>query len=178
MDVPRPALTAREVLVALGMVVGVNLLGALPAVFFGADTGWFERPPLYPPELAFPIAWTILFSLLGLALFLVWRAGRGANVEGGATTGHGVDVDRRAVRIAYGAFAGQFALNLAWTPVFFGLQRTDLGLVVIVALWLAIVVTIWAFDRVDRRAALLVVPYLAWVSFATYLSTAIHLGWG
>jgi len=144
--------------VALGLVLGVNALGGLPAVFIGSDTTWIDRPWFYPPEILFPIVWTSLFTLLGLALFVLWRRG----------------VHRRDVRIALGAFALQFALNLAWTPAFFGLRRPDLGLVVIVALWLAVVGTIAAFDRVSRTAALLLVPYLAWVSFALALNYAIY----
>ena len=140
------------------MVLGVNVLGASPAVFVGSDTGWFDRPWLYPPEILFPVVWTLLFTLMGLSLFLVWRRGR-----------DGADVGKPLA-----AFAGQFALNLAWTPAFFGLQRPDLGLVVIVALWIAIVYTIVTFDRVDRRAAALLVPYLAWVTFAAVLNYAIY----
>lgn len=150
----------REGLLALAMVVGVNALGALPALFIGSDTTWFERPWFFPPTIAFPVVWTLLFTLLGIALFLVWRA----------------EADPRDTRIALGAFAGQFALNLAWTPAFFGLQRPGLGLAIIGLLWVAIVGTIVAFDRVDRRAALLLGPYLAWVSFAAVLNYAIWAG--
>lgn len=148
----------RELLTAVGFVVGVNVLGATPAVFFGADTGWIERPWFYPPEILFPIVWTFLFTLMGISLFLTWRRG----------------TSERDVRIALGAFGVQFALNLAWTPVFFGLQRPDLGLVVIGGLWIAIVGTIVAVDRVDRLAAGLLVPYLVWVSFAAVLNYAIY----
>jgi benzodiazapine receptor len=152
--------SAREGLVALAMVLGVNALGASPSLFLGADTTWFERPWFFPPTIAFPVVWTLLFTLLGIALYLVWRA----------------DVDARERRVAFGAFAVQFALNLAWTPAFFGLQRPALGLAVILLLWVAIVGTIAAFDRVDRRAAVLLVPYLAWVSFAAVLNYAIFAG--
>jgi benzodiazapine receptor len=146
--------------VALAMVLAVNAVGALPSLFVGADTGWFERPWFFPPTIAFPVVWTLLFTLLGIALFLVWRVG----------------TDRRPVRVALAAFVAQFALNLTWTPVFFGLQRPALGFAVIVLLWVAIVGTIVAFDRVDRRAAALLVPYLAWVSFAAVLNYAILVG--
>lgn len=151
--------STRDLLVALAFVVGVNVLGSSPAFLFGSETGWIDRPWFFPPEILFPIVWSLLFTLLGIALFLVVRRGRGRD---------------RWVAIA--AFAVQFALNLAWTPAFFGLQRPDLGLAVIVPLWLAIVVTIVAFDRVDRFAAALLVPYLAWVSFATVLNYAIYAG--
>ena len=158
----RHGLTVREGLVALALVLAVNAVGALPAVFFGADTGWFDRPWFYPPEILFPIVWTLLFTLLGLALFIVWRHG----------------TDQRAVRVALATFVVQFALNLSWTPVFFGLQRADLGLLVIAWLWVAIVVTIVAFYRVSYIAAALVVPYLGWVSFAFVLNFAIYAAAG
>ncbi|RKD94965.1 TspO/MBR family protein [Halopiger aswanensis] len=151
-------LERRDLLVALAAILGVNLLGASPSFVVGSDTSWIDRPWFFPPEIAFPIVWTLLFTLLGIALALVYRRG----------------THRRPVRIALAAFAVQFALNLAWTPVFFGLQRPDLGLVVIGALWLSIVGTIVAFDRVDRLAAALLVPYLAWVSFAAVLNYAIY----
>ena len=130
-------------------------------MFFGADTTWFDRPWLFPPTIAFPVVWTALFTLMGVALYLVVRRG----------------LDRRAVRAAVAVFAVQLALNVAWTPAFFGLRRPDLGLVVIALLWVAVAATIAAFDRVDRRAALLLVPYLAWVSFAAVLNYAIYAGW-
>ena len=63
-----------------------------------------------------------------------------------------------------------FVLNVGWSAVFFGLQELGWGLAVIGLLWLLIVTTMWAFDRIDRRAALLFVPYLLWVSFAAYLN--------
>lgn len=153
-------LSRRDLLVAVGMVLGVNLVGAAPAFAFGAGTDWIDRPWFYPPEILFPIVWTLLFTLLGVSLFLVWRQGP----------------DHRPVRVAFAAFGVQLSLNVLWTPVFFGLQRPDLGLAVIVALWFAIVGMIAAFDRVDRRAAALQVPYLLWVSFAAVLNYAIYTG--
>ncbi|WP_336134962.1 TspO/MBR family protein [Natronomonas amylolytica] len=150
----------RDLLLAVGMVLGVNLVGAAPAFLFGAETDWIERPWFYPPEIAFPVVWTLLFTLLGISLFLVWRQG----------------LDRRPVRVAFAAFGVQLFLNLLWTPVFFGLQRPGLGLAVILALWVAIVGMIAAFDRVDRRAAALQIPYLLWVSFASVLNYAIYTG--
>jgi tryptophan-rich sensory protein len=156
----RPSRSSRDLLIAAGFVVASNALGALPSLRFGADTTWFERPWFFPPDVAFPVVWTLLFTLLGIAAYLVWRRG----------------TERRAVRVALGAFAVQFALNLAWTPAFFGLRRPGLGLIVIGLLWLAIVATVVAFDRVDRRAAALLVPYLAWVSFAAVLNYAIYAG--
>jgi tryptophan-rich sensory protein len=155
-----PSASRDDLLRTAGFVVAVNVVGAIPAVFVGSNTDWIDRPPFYPPEIAFPIVWTALFTLMGITLSLVWRRGLG----------------RRDVRLALSAFGAQFALNLAWTPVFFGLRRPDLGLAVIVVLWVAVVGTIVAFDRVDRRAAALLVPYLLWVSFAAALNYAIYAG--
>ena len=99
---------------------------------------------------------------MGLAVFLIWRHG----------------TDRRPVRVALATFLVQLALNMAWTPVFFGLQRADLGLLVIAVLWIAILATIGTFARVSRLAATLLVPYLGWVSFAFILNYAIYAGVG
>lgn len=151
----------RDVAGAVSSVVIVNFVGAAPAVAFGSDTGWIDSSAWYfPPDLVFPVAWTALFSLMGLSVYLVWRRGRG----------------RREVRLALAAFALQMTLNVAWTPVFFGLRLPGLGLVVVAALWIAVAVTSALFDRVDRRAAALLLPYLAWVSFAVFLNYAVYAG--
>ena len=79
----------------------------------------------------------------------------------------------RESRRALALFAVQLALNLSWTPVFFGMQRPDLALVVILFLWVAIAATIVAAWKACKTAAALLVPYLAWVTFATALNAAI-----
>ena len=143
-------------------VLAVEVVGASGAIFTaqGLATwyGTLEQPALAPPNWVFAPVWTTLFALLGVAVWLVWR-----EVDAAAPTG-------RRARLALGIFVGHFAVNLAWSLAFFGLQSTDLGLAVIALLWALIVLTIWAFDRVDRRAAVLLVPYLLWVSFAAYLN--------
>ena len=139
----------------VAFVVGLNLIGAAPAFVSSPDTAWFrglDTPWFYPPEIAFPIVWTLLFTLLGIALWLVWRS------------------DAAGRQLALGLFALQMVFNVAWTPAFFGAENLLFGLGVIVVLWLLIVATIAVFRRVDRRAAALLVPYLLWVSFATVLN--------
>ena len=153
-------LEIRELLGGLAIILGVNVLGSSPAFVVGSDTSWFAEPWFFPPGYVFSIVWTLLFTLMGVALVLVWQRG----------------THTRTVRIALAAFGLQFALNLLWTPAFFGLQRADLGLLVIGALWLALVATIVAFDRISRLAAALLVPYLAWVSFAIVLNYTIYAG--
>ncbi|MGK2229919.1 MAG: benzodiazapine receptor [Methanobacteriota archaeon] len=153
--------SAADTVRMLGFVVGVNAVGASPAFLFGADTGWLDDSAWYfPPDIAFPVAWTLLFTLMGVSLFLVYSAG----------------VSRRDVRVGLVAFGVQMALNVAWTPVFFGLRRPGAGLVVVVLLWLSVLTTAALFDRVDRRASVLLLPYLAWLSFAVYLNYAVYVG--
>jgi tryptophan-rich sensory protein len=149
--------SVRDALTVLGFVVLVNAVGASATLVGGPDTAWFRslaKPAIYPPPWVFGVVWTALFSLLGVALFLVWRRG----------------TDRRDVRVALVAFALQFVANLAWTPAFFAAQDLALALGVVLVLWALVVVTVAAFERVDRRAALLLVPYLVWVTFAALLN--------
>lgn len=147
-------------LLALGLaVLTVEVVGASGALLTAQGLGeWYgtlQRPTLAPPNWVFGPVWTILFGLIGVALWLVWRQAGESPV---------------AVRVAVGVFTLHFAFNLGWSGVFFGLQEIGLGLAVICGLWLLIVATMWTFNRVDRRAALLLVPYLLWVSFAAYLN--------
>ena len=120
---------------------------------------WYEsleKPWFNPPNLAFPIAWTILFALMAVALWRVLIVGEGA-----------------ARRAALVAFTVQLALNVAWSLTFFGAQSPGAGLAVVVAMFLAIAWTIRRFVAVDGVAARLLYPYLAWVAFAAVLNAAI-----
>jgi tryptophan-rich sensory protein len=118
-----------------------------------------QRPPGTPPGWVFGPVWTALYLMMGLALALLWQ--NPASKPGA----------RRAIIL----FIVQLLLNLSWTPVFFGLQRIDIALGLIVALWVAIVVAIAAARPVSRAAAWLLVPYYAWVSYATYLNAGFFL---
>ena len=111
------------------------------------------KPAWNPPGWVFGPVWTTLYLLMGTAAWLVRRRG-------------GWGAQRRPLRW----FAAQLALNALWTPLFFGFHRIDLALLEIVVLWAAIVATIVAFARTSRAAAWLLAPYLAWVSFATFLT--------
>ena len=128
------------------------------AVTRPAVDAWYQtlqRPAWTPPDLAFPIVWTILYLAMALAAWLAWRA---------------------APPVAAGAlapFAVQLALNGAWSLVFFGLHRPDLAFVVILALLLAILGTTVAFAQRSAAAAWLMVPYAAWVAYATTLNAGI-----
>ncbi|ELY54839.1 TspO/MBR family protein [Natronolimnohabitans innermongolicus] len=148
----------RPLLQAVGFVVLVNLIGSLPGVLSSPGSAWFqalEKPWFYPPGIAFSVVWTALFTLLGVALWLVWRS------------------DAAGRRLALGLFAVQLAVNVTWTPTFFSLEAPLAALGIILLLWVLVAATIAAFRRVDRRAAALLVPYLAWVTFAAVLNFEI-----
>jgi Tryptophan-rich sensory protein (mitochondrial benzodiazepine receptor homolog) len=144
-----------DLLGLLAAVVVVNVVGSVPAVLGGPQSAWFQsltKPGLYPPPWVFGVVWPLLFTLLGVALFLVWRTDA---------------ADRTA---ALGLFVAQMAFNVAWTPVFFRAQNLTLALGVILVLFVLAAATAIGFRRVDRRAGLLLVPYLLWVAFAAVLN--------
>lgn len=114
------------------------------------------KPSWNPPNWLFGPVWTLLYTMMAVAVWLVWRE-RGWS---GA----------REQLILFGM---QLALNAAWSWLFFGLHRPDLALIDIVLLWLAILLTILSFREFSQTAAWLLVPYLAWVTFATLLNLAL-----
>jgi translocator protein len=112
------------------------------------------KPSWTPPNWLFGPAWTVLYIMMAIAAWLVWKMGDA----------------KHALKI----WAGQLALNFSWSFLFFGAQSPGLGLINIIAMWLAIAATIFAFAFKSRLAAFLMVPYLCWVSYATALNIAIY----
>ena len=148
----------------LTVAIIVSLLaGIVGTLFTGPNINdWYStlvRPELAPPNWVFRPVWTTLFLLMGIAAYLVWQ--KGMNIK--------------AVKIALGIFLGQLVLNTLWSAIFFGQQSIGLALIEILILWLAIAATIIAFAKISRLAAWLLVPYIAWVSFATYLNYAFYV---
>lgn len=133
--------------------------GAVTATSAGDWYAALLKPPLTPDGWVFPVVWNFLYFLMAIAAWLVWRAAGSFDKAG----------------LALSLFGLQLSLNLSWSIVFFGLQSPALGVVNAVALDIAIAVTIFAFLRFDRLAALLMVPYLIWTLFATYLTIGIAL---
>ncbi len=121
-----------------------------------------KKPSWNPPNWLFPPVWSLLFLLMGTSLALV--------VEQWGK--------KKQIKWALVLFGIQLVLNLAWSASFFGLHAPLLALAVIALLWLAIVMTIVLFRAVSPLAAYLLVPYLLWVSFASYLNVVIcQLNW-
>jgi translocator protein len=144
------------VIVPLILLLGFGSGRSVPS---GADNGWYRalaKPELTPPGWVFPVAWTTLYILIGLALAMIVHA-RGAKGRGAAI----------------GLFVGQFALNLAWTPLFFGAHKVGLALFVIMAILLLSIATTVVFSRIRKGAAWLMLPYLVWLSFAGVLNWRI-----
>ena len=122
---------------------------------------WYQalaKPSFNPPDWVFAPVWTILYFLMGVSGWRVWR--RSAS---------------RATRRALALFGLQLFLNFAWSVLFFGFRRIDLALIDIVILFVAIVANMILFWRIERLATLLLVPYAAWVVFAIVLNVSIWL---
>ena len=147
--------------IAALFVVGCELVGILGALTTATgDSPWYDslaKPPFNPPGWVFGPVWTVLYALMGIAAYLVWREG----------------MDRPDVKRALGLFVAQLVLNGVWTPTFFGAESIAGGAVVIVALLVVLALTMRAFFRISRLAGWLLVPYFLWVSFATLLNLSI-----
>ena len=149
----------RAWLVLAGFVMlclAVAALGGWATVQSVAE--WYptlNKPSWTPPSWLFGPVWTVLYIMMAVAAWLVWKAGQA-----------------KGALLLFGA---QLLLNLAWSFLFFGAKSPGLGLIDIVLLWLAIATTIFAFSLKSRLAAFLMVPYLCWVSFATALNAAIFM---
>lgn len=144
----------------------IGFAGFIAACFLAALTGalfrpgeWYERlrkPSWRPPNRLFAPVWAVLYLMIATAGWLIWRT---AGLAGAG--------------LPLAAYALQLILNAAWSPLFFGLHRPDLGFVGIVLLWISIVATMVLFHPIHAVAALLLAPYLAWVTFASVLNFAI-----
>jgi benzodiazapine receptor len=125
-------------------------------------TTWYDqlsRPSFTPPDWTFGVVWPVLYVIMGISAFLIWNEG----------------FNRRQVKVALSVFALQLILNGLWSPIFFGLHMIGPALVEIIMLWAAILLTIFAFWRLSKSAALLLLPYILWVSFAVVLNVSLFL---
>ncbi|MFW5885185.1 MAG: TspO/MBR family protein [Patescibacteria group bacterium] len=142
--------------------IGVSLSAGFIGSFFTASAieNWYsflEKPLLNPPNWIFAPVWTLLYILMGVAAFLVWK-------KSGQKAGIGK---------ALVFFGVQLVFNSAWSIIFFGLQNPFWALLEILVLWILILFTIILFYRVSKSAAFLLIPYILWVSFAIYLNYSI-----
>ena len=146
--------------VCLALTFSAALLGSL--FTRSAISDWYanlNKPFFTPPGWLFGPVWTALYLLMAVSAAIVWHKG----------------VDKAAVRIALAMFLLQLILNGLWTPLFFGLKMPLVAFVEIVLLWVAIGFTMLTFARVSLAAAVLLLPYLLWTSFAAVLNLSIWL---
>ncbi|HMQ80823.1 MAG TPA: tryptophan-rich sensory protein [Ignavibacteria bacterium] len=144
-------------------IIICQLAGVIGSFFTVSNiTSWYidlNKPLLNPPNWVFGPVWITLYFLMGIALFLVWNKG----------------LQSRFNRNAIILFMVQLLLNSLWSIVFFGLHQLLFSIFVIVLLWLLIFINIVQFGRISKTAAYLLIPYILWVSFASYLNIAIYI---
>jgi translocator protein len=137
-----------------GVVGSIATIPAIPTWYAG-----LIKPAFTPPDWLFGPVWTTLYILMGISLYLI-------AIEG---------IEKKPVRLAVIVFAAQLIVNIFWSFAFFGFQSPISGLFMIFALIILVLATIYFFYRVSRTAAILLVPYIAWICIATYLNVMIFI---
>ena len=142
-------------------IIICQMAGIIGSIFTaGSVTSWYPtlvKPSFSPPGFYIGLIWIVLFTLMGISLFLICRE----------------TPSNPAARIALYFFAVQLIVNVLWSVAFFGMRSPISGLAVIAFLWVLILITIIKFWPINRTAAILLIPYIAWVSIAAYLNFSI-----
>ena len=142
----------------------VNLLislgtGVLSGIITSKDTARvfdeIVKAPLTPPSIVFPIVWTILFFLMGVSAYLVYES------------------DCKVKRILLGLYAFQLLFNFLWSIIFFKYEQFDIAFLWLIILWIAVIIMTLFFNRCNKTASYLQIPYILWLTFAAYLNFAI-----
>ena len=137
--------------------------GGISSLFtFKAIPTWYaglKKPPYTPPNWAFGPVWTTLYILMGISVFLVWQKGLATN----------------GALLAFILFWIQLTVNAVWSIIFFGMKSKGGGVITIIVLWLLIMATMIASFRVSGWAGTLLIPYIVWVSIASYLNIGVWL---
>ncbi|MEU8240473.1 TspO/MBR family protein [Actinoplanes missouriensis] len=136
-------------------VAAAALIGGLGVAGTAGEYQSLDRPSWAPPSSLFGPVWTVLYAMIAVSGWLVWR--------------------RTGWSPALNWYAAQLVLNALWTPIFFGAGQYGLALIDIAVLWVLIAVTVWKFRPVSKVAAGLLLPYWLWVTYATALNAAIWL---
>lgn len=147
-----------KLLISIGICLAVGVLGSFFTI--SAIPVWYEalnKPSLSPPSWVFGPVWTILYILMGISLYLVWVSKN--------------KLKQKGIKL----FFAQLGFNALWSIIFFGMKNPLLALVDIILLWVAIFLTIKTFSKINKLAGNLLVPYIIWVSFATYLNFMIFV---
>ncbi|BAP87998.1 tryptophan-rich sensory protein [Burkholderiales bacterium GJ-E10] len=156
MQIPSKSVQIRGLLGWLGLSLAATIIGALASVRAAAFYSSLVQPAWAPPPWLFGPVWTALYAMMGFAAWLVWRRG-GLRAQAGPLTWYLL----------------QLAVNALWSWLFFAWHLGGGAFADIVLLWVLLLATVRSFLRVQRSAGLLLLPYLAWVSFAALLNHAI-----
>lgn len=149
----------KKLLIAVAIPLAVGGLSALISSGAMKAFGELDQPPLSPPGWLFPVAWTILYVLMGIASYRIFVA---ADFE---------DKKKNALFV----YLLQLVFNFFWTIIFFNFEAYLFAFFWLLILWALIFVTFLRFRNIDSTAALMLLPYLAWVAFAGYLNFGIYL---
>ena len=160
MKIKKKPIDKGKLIIAVLIPLIVGFIGS----FFTAPSisTWYatiNKPDFNPPSWVFGPAWTILYILMGIALYLVWTKG----------------FKTKGVKLAVYLFALHLFLNVIWSLLFFGLRSPYYAYLEINFLWVSILITMIAFYHVSKKAAYLLVPYILWVSFATILNFFVFM---
>ena len=149
-----------DLILAVLICQGMGLIGSLfttPAI-----TSWYAgliKPSFNPPNWIFAPAWILLYTLMGIAAFLIWNRRNG----------------KKKIKTALVLFSVQLVLNSLWSIIFFGLHLPQYAFLEILVLWFFILLTLLSFYKISKPAGLLLLPYILWVSFATILNLSIMI---
>lgn len=174
-----------KLIISIVICESAGIIGSIFTV--PSISGWYAelvKPEFAPPNWVFGPVWTTLFALMGIAAFLIWKEKEIA----ASSRQDGTPRNDKKIKIALVIFAGQLVLNILWSIVFFGLHNPGLAFINIIALWLAIALTIIVFYKISppsssawttegrgKLAAYMLIPYIIWVSFAAYLNYSIWI---
>ncbi len=137
-------------------------VGGLSALITRGNMNLYSKiitPKLSPPGWLFPVVWTVLYTLMGISLYLVWNS----------------EAESYEKQRAFVIFGIQLFLNFIWSPIFFNQQWFLLAFVVLLFLWIFALGMILSFYKISRSAGILQIPYIIWLTFAGYLNLAIYL---
>lgn len=140
-----------------------HLAGIVGSLFtMGSVDGWYttlDKPIFNPPNWIFGPVWLTLYTLMGIALYLIWHRG----------------IRKKKVRQAVRLFMIHLVFNAAWSIIFFGMQQIFIALLVIIVLWIMILMIIARFYELKKIAGYLLIPYILWVSFASVLNASLWM---
>lgn len=151
----------------IGIIIGIGiplLTGGISALLTRKSMQLFDtlkQPPLSPPGWLFPVAWTILYILMGLASYYVYRHKKSEHDE--------------EVTCALRLYGLQLFFNFMWSIVFFNLKWYLFAFIWLMILWVMILVMTCKFKHIDRRAGNMIIPYVLWVTFAAYLNLGVYI---